>query len=882
MKLRGTSLRRPLIPPLVRDPGQAIPFVATLLFVTGFLPVLWLSYRLATLPYIADPTAAYAVDLHQELAQSRREFESYLYHGGTGAEQFHSTVVVLDARLADLYRAADTSADHAAATSLIDALGAYEAAATRVESLVARHHEEAAVTLWAGEGVSRYATTDARIRALSDREIARLAQTTALAHRLTIWLLVGFAYLATAGALCGGVIGHQMRGWQVAAPMVSLLTVVERAGRGDYASPTMATAPREFHELSQGIEWLRRTLLEQQQRLAERMHDLELSRREVEKVARELDGAYRQEAQWRQELGALVQTTTIISSQLQLDALLPLVVREAMTAFGAQHGCVLLARPGSDQLYLGIAHASTSAGAHGLTFSAGDIGLDEHLDAACPYYWMVSQALSLALLGPGVGATSVLVAPLAIGETRLGALVIAVSATRGSADRDVELAQTFAAHTAVAIENARLYALVDEERRLFTALAETSATLNSTQEIDHLLPLTLDRLAVMLDVQEETMAIARFDAVHQTFAVVAARGARAAELKLVELPVAELTRSQRSRLLHQRQPFWGEGTEDVPARLRAALGPDGAVDGIAPALVPLVWQSEVLGLLLLLPSRRVEISGPRLAVLRTFSYHAAIATKNAALLATERATIARLERSNQARLEFLSMVSHELRHPLAMLHNYASLLLKYRKQLTEQQHLDYLETIHRESGQVIHLVRDILDVSRIDAELLVYDMQACDLSELVLDACHEYQAVSALHPVVWEIVDSVVVLADPPRLRQVLGNLLDNAIKYSPEGGEVRVSVKIAPDRRHVVVDVSDQGVGLSPEEQQLLFRKFSRVRNDRTAAISGTGLGLYISASILEAHGGIYHVNSSPGGGTTIGFALPLADSRSIEEQAL
>ena len=320
-----------------------------------------------------------------------------------------------------------------------------------------------------------------------------------------------------------------------------------------------------------------------------------------------------------------------------------------------------------------------------------------------------------------------------------------------------------------------------------------------------------------------------------------------------------------------RQPFRGERDQDLPATLRDGLQRRQASIGSF-LIVPLVWQTEVLGLLLLISSRPVRLSHPRLAVLSTFSYHAAIATKNAALFEAERATVARLEQSNRARAELTSIVSHELKSPLAMLHNYAALLLNYGGQLTETQRQAHLQLIYKESGQLINLVRDILDVSRMDSELLDYDMRLFSVSELVEQTCSQYHTIVASHEVIWDVPEEVAVLGDPPRLKQVLVNLIDNAIKYSPGKSCVRVELRVHGTQKTVQVAVSDDGIGLSPDEQALLFRKFSRVRNERTASIHGTGLGLYICAKIVEAHGGSYSVASTPGVGTTISFSLPLA----------
>ncbi len=230
------------------------------------------------------------------------------------------------------------------------------------------------------------------------------------------------------------------------------------------------------------------------------------------------------------------------------------------------------------------------------------------------------------------------------------------------------------------------------------------------------------------------------------------------------------------------------------------------------------------------------------------------------------------ERDAHAQAEFVAMVSHELKNQLVIVHQYATLLMNYSRQLTNEQRETYLRTIHKESGRLIQLVHDLSDVSKVESGILDYNKQRCDFTDLVLDVCQQYQTVSPRHTLVWQLEEGVQVLADSLRIDQVLVNLLDNAVKYSPHGGEIVVRLTTSSNGREACLSVTDQGIGLAAEELSLLFRRFSRVRNEYTATIGGTGLGLYICAKILEAHAGSYRVQSSPGRGTTVTFTLPVA----------
>lgn len=850
---------------------RLLPLLLVFLLVSGILAVTGLAYRLGTIQRTTNGSALAAISIREALVQSRVGFESYLYHTGADDQAYRPSLALATSRATQAQRDAASTSSAGLLRQLVAAISAYGAATERISQVEQSGQHDQAVALWQGEGDSNYVAAQTLVDAVISNETQHLGDTFQ-ASRTNTWLLfAGFAYLATAVAICCGTAGYWLRSWQLNVPMVALLSSVERAGHGDVLSPIEPGAHGELHELALGIEWLRRTMREQQQHLADRMEELELSREQVELSARQLERAYQQEALSRQELASLVQSTTAIAAQLALEPLLQSIVREAAAAFRAREAWILLRHEDPQRHDVEVWALGRTDASEPASCTVDDLGLGDRTDPGRPYVWTLPRAGAVALgLAPDENL-EVLVAPLTMGRAIQGALVLLPVASRQVASNEIELAQVFASQSAVALENARLYATVDEERRLAAALVEASAILNTTRDVSQLLPLTLDRLGSVLELETESTAIGLFDAGRQKFTIVASRGLHADALSALEIPLDELDGVVRTQLMLNRQPFRGEREMDLPASLRARMERRQAPVGSF-LIVPLVWQSEVLGLLLLISSRPVRLSNPRLAVLSTFSYHAAIATKNAALLEAERATVARLEQSNQARAELTSIVSHELKSPLAMLHNYAALLLNYGAQLTEEQRQAHIQHIYKESGQLINLVRDILDVSRMDAELLDYDMRLFSLSELVAQTCARYVAVAATHEIHCDVREETAVLGDPARLKQVLVNLIDNAIKYSPGNRHVRVALRVHEAQRTVEVSVADDGIGLAPEEQALLFRKFSRVRNEATAAIHGSGLGLYICAKIIEAHAGSYRVTSVPGTGSTISFSLPLA----------
>jgi signal transduction histidine kinase len=235
----------------------------------------------------------------------------------------------------------------------------------------------------------------------------------------------------------------------------------------------------------------------------------------------------------------------------------------------------------------------------------------------------------------------------------------------------------------------------------------------------------------------------------------------------------------------------------------------------------------------------------------------------------ERTTVEELRRLSALRADFVSLVSHELRSPMASVIGSARTLQQRWRELSPEQRESFLAVIAHETSRLADLIGDVLDTSRIEAGTFSYSFEDVDLARLVRDS-----AAAAEHGQDEVAVDAVVreplpaVRGDRDRLRQVLVNLIDNAVKYSPPGDRVRVEAEQADGR--VVIEVRDRGPGISPEHQRLIFEKFGRA-NVAEHAKPGTGLGLFIARSIAEAHGGALEVRSAPGRGATFRLSLPL-----------
>ncbi|NOT58291.1 MAG: PAS domain S-box protein, partial [Deltaproteobacteria bacterium] len=228
--------------------------------------------------------------------------------------------------------------------------------------------------------------------------------------------------------------------------------------------------------------------------------------------------------------------------------------------------------------------------------------------------------------------------------------------------------------------------------------------------------------------------------------------------------------------------------------------------------------------------------------------------------------------------ELLSTVSHELRTPLASLRGFTELMLERDFPLAQRR--EFLTIIQKESLRLTNLINDFLDLERSASGRQVYHFDQVALAPLLQETLAVIGAQSTRHPCHLELPATLPpVQGDATRLRQVVLNLLTNAIKYSPRGGAIRVGARL--DKLKVVLWVADQGMGIPPDARTNLFQKFYRVDNAETRRIGGTGLGLALVKEIVQAHGGEVWVESVVGLGSTFFFSLPVPEETSSQTLA-
>ncbi len=249
----------------------------------------------------------------------------------------------------------------------------------------------------------------------------------------------------------------------------------------------------------------------------------------------------------------------------------------------------------------------------------------------------------------------------------------------------------------------------------------------------------------------------------------------------------------------------------------------------------------------------------------------ATAIENARLIQELQETQA-LSKANRLKAELISTLAHEMRTPLTSVKGYSTALLMEESSFGLETQKEFLQIIDEECDVLQDLIHDLLESSIIEAGLLRIEPQPVRLPRLAQGVVDDIARRTEKHRLVLDFsLGFPIIDADPKRIVQVLRNLLDNAIKYSPDGGLVIVRGEAHEDK--VVISVADQGVGLAPEDLNRLFEKFFRVESGLGRHVVGAGLGLPIAHTIIESHGGRIWAESKVGEGTTLYFTLPIED---------
>lgn len=334
-------------------------------------------------------------------------------------------------------------------------------------------------------------------------------------------------------------------------------------------------------------------------------------------------------------------------------------------------------------------------------------------------------------------------------------------------------------------------------------------------------------------------------------------------------PVMRVLRTGRPAFIPEVGPdaLRAISRDDEHLRIWQSLAPRSVI------IVPLSGHQGVLGTLSLITTSDSErrFTPADVPMAEDLARRAALAVENAQLYAQAQEAIRTAEEAVRAREEFLSVAAHELKTPVTSLRGFAQLTLRaleHDRELDRERLHHALTVVNQQSDKLRRLVAQLLDISRIQSGRLQLELEEVDLSQLVNGVVAVMQQQSQYHTVQVNMPASQPVRMDPLRLEQVLTNLLDNAIKYSPQGGPIDIDIW-APDPEHVTLTVRDRGPGIRPEHRAHIFERFYQAGADAEHA-AGMGLGLYICREIVEMHGGSIGAEFPTDGGARFVITLP------------
>ena len=476
--------------------------------------------------------------------------------------------------------------------------------------------------------------------------------------------------------------------------------------------------------------------------------------------------------------------------------------------------------------------------------------------------------IARAIRRQGIAAT--VGVPLLREGVAIGAITAFRTEPRGFSDQQVSLLETFADQAVIAIENVRLFQeLQARTQDLSQSLEETSAL----SEVSRAVSSSLDLREILDTVARRAIALAGADGCG-IFQYSPERG------RFDPVVSQGITRRFLDTIpVGMNQGTLGRATQSgEPVQVADVLAVPGypfqerfAEEGLRAVLtVPMTGGDVARGIVLF---RRTpgEFSERVLTLVRTLADQSKVAIANAHLFREIEEKGRLLEVANQHKSEFLANMSHELRTPLNAIIGFSEVLLQRMFGDLNGKQDEYLQDVLSSGRHLLSLINDILDLSKVEAGRMELELGRFHLPQALQDTLVLVRERAVRHGIELTFESDPrlgEVTADERKIKQVMLNLLSNAVKFTPEGG--RVDVRAVPTDGAVEISVADTGIGIAPENQELIFEEFRQVGGDYAHKREGTGLGLTLARKLVELHGGRLWVKSQPGQGSTFTFSIP------------
>jgi GAF domain-containing protein len=475
-----------------------------------------------------------------------------------------------------------------------------------------------------------------------------------------------------------------------------------------------------------------------------------------------------------------------------------------------------------------------------------------------------------------IGWRSGLWVPMLREGAPIGVIMVARAVAGPFSDNEVELLKTFADQAVIAVENVRLFKelqartgeLTQSVEKL-TALGEVGRAVSSTLDVETVLDTIVSRASQLAGA--EGCSIYEYDEATEEF-----------ELRAAHNDDTEFVAALRASHLRKGEGLIGRAAEmREPIQIPDITQPGAYQSSLRDTLiqfgyrsllaVPLLREEQVIGSLSFNRKAPGAFSQEIVDVLKTFATQSALAIQNARLFREIADKSAQLEAASRHKSEFLANMSHELRTPLNAIIGFSEVLVdRMFGELNEKQD-EYLKDIYASGQHLLSLINDILDLAKIEAGRMELEAADFDLPGAIDNALILVRERASRRGItLGQSVDERLgpIRGDERKVKQVLLNLLSNALKFTPEGGRIDVGAEVR--NGDALVSVKDTGVGIAPEDQEAVFEEFRQV-GTADKKVEGTGLGLALSRKFIELHGGKIWVTSALGAGSTFTFTLPL-----------
>ncbi len=463
-----------------------------------------------------------------------------------------------------------------------------------------------------------------------------------------------------------------------------------------------------------------------------------------------------------------------------------------------------------------------------------------------------------------LGIHNLMIVPIKSGQNKVGAFIFGTTDENEYTEDDLIISQLYGLQVAVALNNA---SFVEDARKRISqieSMNEISRILNTTLNINQLLEQTAQAIQKNFNYFDVTLFLLSKD---QTELILKAHSGSYADFlprdyrqKITEGIIGWVARNGEYALVNDvtQDPRY-KSYEYHSTKSELAL--------------PIKIEGELVGVMNIEEKNLYAFDEMDVVVLQTLCEQIAGALKNAKLFEEVKSANEKLQELDTMKSEFLGIVSHDFRSPLSSIILAGKSLLKNEEIQNNQRFREYLQLIVDQANRLNQLAEDTLQITKIESGQVSITWKIVNTERMLKEAISAVR-ISNRHKVSYYIDPNVsYVQADPAKLRQVVQNLISNAVKYSPNGGNINIEIK-EHNKDEILFSISDEGIGIKPEQKEKLFQKFSRVDSEHTKTIKGTGLGLWICKEIVEAHKGRIWVESEFGKGSTFKFVIKKLES--------